>query len=47
MTIFIESLKRLFLSGEIAIFKLNELKKKGKITEKDYEYITNSKKVGD
>lgn len=40
---FVESLKRLFSSGNVAIFKLEELKKKGKISEKEFEYITQDK----
>lgn len=47
MTEFIESLKRLFDNGKIAVFKLEELKKSGRITESDFEYITTpTQKVG-
>lgn len=47
ITIFAESLKRLYSDGKIAIFKLKELKEEGKITNKEYEYIIANKKVGD
>lgn len=40
---FIESLKRLFSNGNIAIFKLEQLKKNGKISEEEFEYITQDK----
>lgn len=46
-TEFVESLQRLFSSGRIALFKLDELKNKGVISQKDYEYITAKEKVGE
>lgn len=38
---FAESLKRLFEHGKLAIFKLEELRSEGKITEEEFNYITN------
>ena len=46
-TEFVESLQRLFSSGKIALFKLDELKNKGVISQKGYEYITAKEKVGE
>lgn len=38
---FAESLKRLFEHGKLAIFKLEELRSEEKITEEEFNYITN------
>lgn len=40
---FIESLKRLYDHGKIAIFKLEEMKKNKTITEENYQYIVSKK----
>ena len=40
MSLFVESLKRLFDAGEIAFFKIDDYKKRGVITEEEYRYIT-------
>lgn len=40
---FIESLRRLYDNGRIAIFKLDKMKKDGAITEEDYQYIVSKK----
>lgn len=47
MTEFIKSLRRLFQNGKIAVFKLEELKKSGKISNDEFGYIIATKKVGD
>nr|DAU66765.1 MAG TPA: hypothetical protein [Caudoviricetes sp.] len=39
MSTFVESLRRLFLSGKITDDKLKELLNEGKITEEEYQYI--------
>lgn len=43
MNQFVESLKRLYRNGEIAIFKLNKLLESKAITDEEYEYITHRK----
>lgn len=43
MNQFIESLKRLYNDGKIAIFKLNKLLESKVITDEEYEYITRRK----
>ena len=40
---FIESLRRLYNNGRIAIFKLEQMKKDKAITEDDYQYIISKK----
>ena len=40
MSQFVESLKRLFESGQLAFFKIDDFKKRGVITEEEYRYIT-------
>lgn len=40
---FVESLKRLFTNGNIAVFKLEELKKNEKISQEEFDYITQDK----
>ena len=39
MTIFVESLSRLYHNKSIKIDKLNELLSNGKISKEEYEYI--------
>lgn len=39
MSIFVESLKRLYKNHEIRIEMIESLKKRGKITEEEYKYI--------
>lgn len=39
MSIFVESLKRLFTTQKISIEKLNEMSKNSKITQEEYNYI--------
>lgn len=39
MSEFVNSLRRLFLKGKIAIFKLEEMKNNKKITQEEYDYI--------
>jgi len=41
---FVESLKRLYKHGKIAIFKLKNMKTEGKITEDEFQYITSTGK---
>ncbi len=43
MSQFVESLKRLYKNGEIAIFKLNKLLESKVITDEEYEHITHGK----
>lgn len=40
MTAFVEALKRAYLSGKIDEVRLLVLKKEGKITQEEYDYIT-------
>jgi len=40
MSIFVESLKRLFHIGRISEEKLNDLLKEKKINQEDFDYIT-------
>ncbi|MCM1567734.1 MAG: XkdX family protein [Dehalobacter sp. 4CP] len=40
MSIFVESLKRLYTSGKVTIEKLNNLLTESKITQEEYDYIT-------
>lgn len=39
MTIFVESLKRLFKNGKVGLFKLKELKENGKLSDEEFNYI--------
>lgn len=39
MNLLIESLKRLYLQGEVTSQKLNEMLKTKKITKEEYKYI--------
>lgn len=39
MSIFVESLKRLYTSTKVSIVKLSELKTAGKLTQEEYDYI--------
>lgn len=41
MTVFAESLKRLFSEGKTSLSKIKELLKNKKITQKEYDYIVN------
>lgn len=43
MSQFVESLKRLYENGEVAVFKLNKLLESKVITDEEYEYITHRK----
>ena len=40
MSQLIESLRRLYTSGKLALDKLNEMRLANKITEEEYRYIT-------
>ena len=40
MTIFIESLKRLYMMEKVNVEKLETLKGNNKITQEEYDYIT-------
>ena len=40
---FMESVRRLYNNGRIAIFKLEQMKKDKAITEDDYQYIISKK----
>lgn len=40
MRTFVESLKRLYSTGRVEFAKVNELFTEGKITQEEYEYIT-------
>jgi hypothetical protein len=40
MSVFVESLKRLYTADKITIDKLNELQANGKITQDEYNAIT-------
>lgn len=40
MSVLVESLKRLYAQGKVAITKLDTLLSEGKITQEEYDYIT-------
>jgi uncharacterized XkdX family phage protein len=40
MSVFVQSLKRLYLSGRVTIEQVAERVESGKITAEDYTYIT-------
>lgn len=40
MSVFVESLKRLYKKGRITVAKLQELLNDGKISQEEYNYIT-------
>lgn len=42
MSVFIESLKRLYQNGKLTVDKVAELLKDNKITEEEKEYILNA-----
>lgn len=44
---FVESLQSIFSSGKVVFLNNDELKNKGVISQKDYEYITAKEKVGE
>lgn len=39
MSMFVESLKRLYKSEKVTLVKLDQLKTNGKVTEEEYKYI--------
>jgi hypothetical protein len=41
MSPFILSLKRLYDANRLTVIKINELVTEGKVTQEEYEYITN------
>lgn len=43
---FIESIARLYSEGRITKFVLEKLKKDGKITDEEYQFILDYKKIG-
>lgn len=40
MSIFVESLRRLYKSGKVNFEKISELLSRGKISEEEFNYIT-------
>jgi len=40
MSTLVESLKRLYAQGKVAVSKLDSMKAEGKITQEEYDYIT-------
>lgn len=40
MSTFVESLKRLYAAGRITVERLDELPANGKISQEEYDYIT-------
>lgn len=44
MSQFVESLRRLFQSGTVALFKIQDLKTRGVITDEEYQFITESER---
>ena len=36
----VESLKRLYTKGKVAVVKLQEMKQEGKLTQEEFDYIT-------